>query len=212
MVIKSKHADFAEQVGVKLGVLFSKIPLTPNQWTVLSIIPAIAGFLALAVYQDVGIALLMFLLSALLDAVDGGVARVTGAVTNLGAYLDGMVDRLVESLLLIGLMFVPLPPTEAFGYTIPMYLWLVVLLFFGSGMVSYARAYADHRKVVTSEKKLRMMGGVLERAERLILILAGMVLYLAVGPMWLSFVIVAAALLSVLTLFQRVWFVVKNAE
>ena len=211
MVFKSGLPETAERIGVKLGVIFSKIPLTPNQWTVLSLIPALFGFIALAYYHEMGWGLAFFALSALVDAIDGGVARVTGRVSNLGAYLDGMVDRLVEGLLLGGLMFFGLPDTFVFGYAVPMWCWLVLLLFIGSAMVSYARAYADHRKVITDEKKLRKMGGILERAERLLLVFIGMALFY-VDVAYLNAAIIVAAILSCITLVQRIWFVVKNAE
>jgi len=87
----------------------------------------------------------------------------------------------------------------------------VLLLFIGSAMVSYARAYADHRKVITDEKKLRKMGGILERAERLLLVFIGMALFY-VDVAYLNAAIIVAAILSCITLVQRIWFVVKNAE
>jgi len=211
MVLKSWLPETAEWIGVKLGVLFSRIPLTPNQWTMLSILPALAGFVALAFYKDMGLGLLFFVSSAVIDAIDGGVARVTGRVSNLGAYLDGMFDRFVEGLLLGGLMLYGLPDSSVFGYVVPMWWWLVLLLFVGSAMVSYARAYADHRKVITDERKLRMMGGILERAERVSLVLLGMALFY-IDAAYLNAAIIIAAILSCITLLQRIWFVVRNAE
>lgn len=211
MVVKSGFSEAAESIGIKLGIIFSHIPITANQWTVLSVIPAIMGFVALAFYKEMSWGLAFFAISALVDAIDGGVARVTGTVSNLGAYLDGMMDRVVEGFLFFGLMLFGLPDSTLFGYAVPMWIWISLLLFVGSGLVSFARAYADHRKVLTDEKKLRQMGGVLERAERLVLVFLGMALFY-VSPAWLNTTIIAAALLSCVTLTQRVWFVVKNAE
>lgn len=211
MVMKAGLSETAEWIGVKLGIVFSRIPLTPNQWTVLSLIPAILGFVALAYYKEMGWGLALFALSAFIDAIDGGVARVTGSVSNLGAYLDGMVDRIVEGLLYGGLMLFGLPDSSLLGRPMPMWHWLVLLLFIGGAMVSYARAYADHRKVVTDEKKLRKMGGILERAERLTLVFAGMLLFY-MDVAYLNAAIIIAALLSCITLSQRIWFVVRNAE
>lgn len=211
MAMKSGFSDTAEQIGVKLGIIFSKIPLTPNQWTVLSIVPAILGFIALAYYKEMGWGLALFLLSGLIDAIDGGVARVTGSVSNLGAYLDGMFDRFVEALLLAGLMLFALPDSAVLGHPVPMWQWLGMLLFFGTCMVSYSRAYADHRKALTDPKKLRKMGGILERAERLGLIFLGMLLFYA-DAAYLNAAIIIAVLFSILTLLQRMWFVARNAE
>ncbi len=211
MVAKSGFPELAERIGIKLGVAFSRIPLTPNQWTLLSLVPALLGFVALAYYHEMGWGLALFLISGLMDAIDGGVARVTGSVSNFGAYLDGMMDRFVEALLLGGLMLFGLPEVVFAGYAVPMWQLLVLLLFFGTCMVSFARAYADHRKALTDEKKLRKMGGVLERAERLGLIFLGMLLWHAY-PLYLDAAIILAVILSVFTLVQRMWFVASNAE
>lgn len=211
MAAKSRFPEFAERIGIKLGVIFSHVPLTPNQWTLLSLVPAVFGFVALAYWKEMGWALGLFLISGMIDAIDGGVARVTGSVSNFGAYLDGMVDRLVECLLLTGLMLFGMPDLVISGYSTPMWLWLSLLLFIGSGMVSFARAYADHRKVLTDPKKLRKMGGVLERAERLGLVFGAMLLW-QVNPLYAEALILVALILSAFTLFQRMLFVARNAE
>ncbi len=205
-MIKENYPGFTERVGVKLGLFFSKIPLTPNQWTALSIVPAIIGFVSLAQWHRMDYALISFAASALIDGIDGGVARVTGSVTNLGAYLDGMFDRIVEALLLFGLMFYGLPE-----YIVPAFFWIALLLFAGTAMTSYARAYADHRKALTDEKKLKKMGGILERPERLILVFAGMVASFW-SPLYLTMVLALASMLACITVLQRIWFVVRNIE
>ncbi len=205
-LLKTNFSEFAEKISIKMGIAFSRIPLTPNQWTVLSILPAILGFFAL-VNGQMALAIVFFAASALIDGIDGGVARVTGNVTSLGAYLDGIVDRIVEALLFFGLMFSGFVEE----YYIPSYAWLALLLFAGTIFTSYARAYAHHRRVVTDEKKLRKMGGLLERPERLILVFLGMAAWFF-NPIYLTYAIAAAAILSCITVLQRVWFVVKNAE
>jgi archaetidylinositol phosphate synthase len=205
-MIKGNFSEFAEKIGIRLGLFFSKIPLTPNQWTVLSIVPALFGFVSLAYWRRMDCAIVLFAASALIDGIDGGVARVMGSVSNLGAYLDGMFDRIVEALLLFGLMFYGLP-----DYIVPSYFWLALLLFAGTGLTSYARAYADHRKVVTDPKMLRKMGGILERPERLILVFLGMLASFA-NPLYLAQTLALASILAVLTVFQRMFFVVRNAE
>jgi phosphatidylglycerophosphate synthase len=172
---------------------------------VLSIVPAIIGFYFL-MQKQMAYAIIAFAVSALLDAVDGGVARVTGAVTNLGAYLDGMADRFVEALLLFGLMFYGVA-----DWLLPGYAWVALLLFFGAVMTSYARAYADHRKAL-SEEEVRRMSGILERAERLILVFLGMVACLAYGQIYLTYAIALAVALSIVTVGQRIWFVVRNSS
>jgi len=206
MGMKTSLPDFVENVSNKLGIFFAGFPLTPNQWTLLSVVPALAGFIAL-IYGQLAWSIALFAASAIIDAIDGGVARVTGAVSNLGAFLDGVIDRVVEALLLFGLMFSGLVQ----AWVLPAHAWIALLLFSGTVMTSYVRAYAHHRKAVTNEKKLKRMGGVLERPERLVLVFAGMLAFYA-QPIYLTYALAAAALLASLTVLQRIWFVVKNAE
>jgi len=201
-MLKSSFAEFAESVSIKIGIFFSRIPLSPNAWTLISVVPALLGFWLL-VEHKMPEAIALFALSALMDAIDGGVARVTGRVTNLGAYLDGMADRIVEALLLFGLFFYGVP-----DWLLPGYIWIALVLFFGTMMTSYARAYADHRKALVKED-VKRMPGILERAERLILIFAGMVLGSIYAPIYLTYALALAAALAIITVAQRVLFVAE---
>jgi archaetidylinositol phosphate synthase len=194
-----------EKLSVKLGMLFSHVGLSPNTWTVLAIIPAILGFLSLVMYHNLFWGLLFFLASGVIDAIDGAVARVTSRVSAMGAFLDGVIDRYVEFLLYMGLMFFLMDGGPVF--LVPSYVWINVLLF-GAIMPTFIRAYADHRKVVTDPRDLRRMGGLLERAERLTLLYIGLLLGMY-DVLWLVYVVAAAAILANFTAFQRLWFVFR---
>ena len=192
-----------EKLSVKLGLLFSHVGLSPNTWTVLAIIPALIGFVSLVMYHNLLWALLFFMASGIIDAIDGGVARVTSRVSAMGAFLDGVIDRYVEFLLYLGLLFFLMAGEPEF--LVPSYVWINILLF-GAIMPTFIRAYADHRKVVTDPRDLRRMGGLLERAERLTLLYIGLLLGMF-NAMWLVYIVVAAAILANFTAFQRLWFV-----
>ena len=192
-----------EKLSVKLGLLFSHVGLSPNTWTVLAIIPALIGFVSLVMYHNLLWALLFFMASGIIDAIDGGVARVTSRVSAMGAFLDGVIDRYVEFLLYLGLLFFLMAGEPEF--LVPSYVWINILLF-GAIMPTFIRAYADHRKVVTDQRDLRRMGGLLERAERLTLLYIGLLLGMF-NAMWLVYIVVAAAILANFTAFQRLWFV-----
>jgi len=209
-MLKSSSPPTIEKLSIKLGMLFSKIPISANAWTLLSVVPALLGFVSL-LYKQMLYALILFAISALMDAIDGSVARVTGTVTNLGAYLDGMMDRIVEGLLIFGLMFMGLPDLTISKYSIASELLLALLVFIGTAMVSYSRAYANYKRVIKNEKALKEMGGLFERPERLLLIFIGMASYF-IAPIYLTYAILVSLILSIVTLLQRVWFVVKNAE
>lgn len=188
-----------EFIDVRLGILFSRFGVAPNTWTILTIIPSILGFLSLY-YHNLPAGLVLFILAGFLDVVDGAVARVTKSVSNLGAFLDGVMDRYVEILLYIGLWF------YLKDFILDASFW-ILLLAFGALMPSYVRAYADHRKVVVDYEDQRKMGGLLERFERLSLVYVGM-LAGCFNTVWLLYAVILVAVLANLTALQRIVYVV----
>ena len=75
-----------------VGKIFSKIGLTPNQYTLASVFFALASFYFL-IKLNLTSALIFFILAGLMDFIDGAVARKTNQATKKGAYLDTVVDR-----------------------------------------------------------------------------------------------------------------------
>lgn len=202
-MLKSRLVD-GKRVDRYLAGL-ARLGLSPNAWTVLALAVACGGFFALAGHRLL-LGFLLFLLSGFLDMVDGAVARATGKTSTAGAFLDGVLDRYVEALLILGLLFYLGPEASFF---IPVSAWIAILIF-GATMTSFVRAYADHRGLVEDQKILaKEMGGLLERAERLILVYAGMIGALLFGDGVLLGAVVLAAILSNLTAVQRVCLALK---
>lgn len=188
-----------------LGRIFSHLGISPNAWTIISIIPAILGFIAIAYYQNLPAALIMFILAGFMDAIDGAVARVTSRVSALGAFLDGIIDRYVEILIYLGLLIFLLGRNEFF--LINNAIW-VSLLIFGALMPTYVTAYADHRKLVTETAYLKKMGGLIERPERLILIYFALIAGIY-NLEYLIFILAITAVLANFTVLQRIWYAVS---
>jgi archaetidylinositol phosphate synthase len=182
---------------------FSSIGIRPNAWTMLSVIPAIAGLIAL-VNHYLAAGLILFALSGFMDMVDGAVARATNQTTPRGAFLDGVLDRYVELLLILGLT-IYLGDTY---FLLPSQIWMLLLLF-GALMTSFVRAYADHRGVVSDPEEQKMMGGLVERAERLMLLYAGMFLGLF-DTSWMMAVMAITAVLANATALQRILFALQR--
>ncbi len=178
--------------------------LSPNAWTLLSLVPALAGLAALIMHQ-LALGLVLFALSAFIDIVDGTVARVTHQATDRGAFIDGVVDRYVEVMLYLGLL---LYVGRGEFLSLPNEAWFMVLIF-GALMTSFVRAYADHRGIVKDPDDLKRMGGLLERLERLMLLYAGMLLGIF-NTEWLMAVVALTAVLANATALQRIWFAVKR--
>lgn len=203
-MIKSYFPGLASKISYLAGRFFSKVPISPVTWTLFSIVPALAGAYFLS-QGNLGIGLILFLVAGALDLVDGAVARFNGKVTRFGAFLDGITDRFVEFLMILGLYIYKIP---AFG--ISGELWLIALLSAGTFMTSFIPAYASHKKVIF-EEEMQLIVGILERPERLIIIYAAMFAGLY-DPVWLTRGIALATILAVVTVFQRLRFVAKHAD
>ena len=181
-----------EWISVKIGIFFSKSGLNPNQITLLSLLPAVISFYFI-INQNFLLATLFFAITGFLDIVDGAVARVMGRVTIKGAYLDTIIDRYVEFLIILGLALIPLPPI----YT-SIQVWLIVYMF-GSLMTTYAKASASEKKISEHVK-----GGFFERPERLIILFIGLLLA-SLNKIYLSYTIILLAIVSNITALQRIY-------
>jgi CDP-diacylglycerol--glycerol-3-phosphate 3-phosphatidyltransferase len=125
------------------------------------------------------------LVGAIFDMLDGRVARLRGRGTKFGAYLDSTMDRYADMLLFLGLL-VLYARLDRTGLMV-----LVWVAAFGSFMTSYARARAE--SLIP-----RCPVGLMERPERIVLVIAGAVLNKMVAVLWII------AILSNVTAVQRV--------
>ena len=189
-----------QDLSIRIGMAFSRLRLSPNQWTMLSILPVIAGLWFLYYSQFLQAALLL-LLSSFLDLVDGSVARVTGRVSRLGAYFDTIVDRYVEFIIVLGILLAGIP-----GFLIPSAAWILLYLF-GAMMTTYVKAAAMEKGL--TEREIR--GGIFERAERLILLFVGLLLA-SLEPLYLTYTVALLAVLTNISAVQRIWIVISRAK
>jgi CDP-diacylglycerol--glycerol-3-phosphate 3-phosphatidyltransferase len=99
------------------------------------------------------------LLTGLLDTLDGSLARATGQNKNFGAFLDSVLDRYTELMIYLGIWFYFYRNSADTSF----YLLLILLILFGSLMVSYTRARAEGLGE-------RCLVGFFQRGERIILL------------------------------------------
>jgi len=183
-----------------MGEIFSKF-FAPNQYTLMSLIFIIPAFYFL-IKLNLILALIFFLLAALLDFIDGAVAKFTKKETKKGAYLDTICDRYVEGIILLGFLFLPLKEF----FFLPAGIWIFLALF-GSFLTTYSKAAAKEKGLI----EIEMKKGLLGRAERIILITLAMLL----GIFNLSLIvypIVILAVLSNLTAFQRIYLALRPSQ
>lgn len=193
-----KQQEAPKRLQEKIGKALAIMPLTPNQWTILSLFVALAAGFSIAYLGSLPLGLALFVLAGMMDVVDGAVARARGEVSAFGGFIDGVVDRFVEAIFLFSFMFVPLPAVLGVGAGI----WLASLVFLGTCMPSFIRAYADHKGVLKREEALAL-GGVLERSERLGLLIIGLALGIAFSMEYFVYAVILASSLSLVTIVQR---------
>lgn len=157
---------------------------------------AVAGwFFASGRFATGGWALL---LSGVADALDGRIARARGLASPRGAFLDSTIDRFAEVAAFVGL-------TVAFrdsGWALA----AVTAALGGSLLVSYARARGESQGVLCT-------AGVMQRAERLLLIGFGAILDSTgsallgrePGTVLLAVLVVTAAGTVATAVFRTVW-------
>ena len=183
-----KNRKSVDGLSVRIGRTFSFLPA--NVWTALSLV-FVAGSIYFLLEKNFLPSAFLFAVASFLDVIDGGVARHRKEASPFGAYLDTIVDRYVEGAMIIALIIIALP-----SFYLPSHWWAAIYLF-GSGMVTYAKAAAK-------EKLDRdVKGGIMERPERLLLLIAGIVLAYF-SQLYLTYVIVALATLTNLTALQRI--------
>ena len=190
----------------KVGELLSFVPLRPNHWTVLALFIGLMGAFAIALMQNLYFGLLLFVIGGPMDMVDGAVARARNEATRFGGFLDGVSDRFMEALFLFAFMFYPLPEI-----LVDSKIWLAGLVFMGTCMPSFIRAYAEHNKVV-SHSNAKKMGGLFERSERLILLAAGLFAGITISMDYFVGAVILSVVLSSITVLQRIAYVLQQRE
>jgi CDP-diacylglycerol--glycerol-3-phosphate 3-phosphatidyltransferase len=163
----------------------NSLGLTPNVVTV-------AGFLLTALvaliiaHGQFRLAGVLLILTLSTDSIDGTMARMTGAVTRFGAFLDSTLDRWAEVLIFCALAWFYLQG----GQVTPVLLSIWAMA--ASLMVSYTRARAEGVGLVCKE-------GLLTRFERLAILIVGLILQQMVIALWI------VAVLASITAIQRIY-------
>ena len=170
------------------------VGLTPNQISLLGVLAALASaycYLS-SQFNDslLIIAALLLLVSGFLDALDGVLARAFRGTTLLGGFLDSLLDRYSDAIILVSIILGRLIADSQ--------LWGMVgfAAVIGSLLVSYSRARAEAAGI-----RMETVG-LAERAERIIIIAAASFLNL----LWadtLRWSVLLLAVLTNLTVMQR---------
>ena len=165
--------------------VIARLGVSANAITILGLALSalVAYFIAVGLHLTAGIVLIA---AGLLDGLDGSVARISGEQSAFGAFWDSIVDRLSESATLFGVLLFYVKGDLQVGIILS---FIVVV---ASVLVSYTRARAEGLGVY-------FRGGLLTRLERVVILIAGLLLGRLLVAMWIL------AILSTLTVFQRIY-------
>jgi len=173
-----------------VGHTLRKIGITADLLTISGIL--IAGAAAVVIgrgHLRLGLALLV--LSGLNDLLDGPVAKAAGTTSDRGAFFDSVSDRVSDVLLFSGIAW-HLSVTRP-GSQISM---LPVAILGAALLISYQRAKAE-------SLGFDAKGGIMERAERFIVISIGLFFSSILIPvMW---IMLALTIVTALQRFAKVW-------
>ncbi|MFC1979534.1 CDP-alcohol phosphatidyltransferase family protein [Chloroflexota bacterium] len=178
-----------------LGLLV-RIHVTPGAITWIGFLVT-AGASALIVTGHLFAAGFVVLGAGFFDMLDGALARYAGRVTLFGGILDSTVDRLSESVLLLGILVL---------YAREQSVVLILLVFVtlvGSLLVSYVRARAE-------ALGLECQRGFFTRPERVIVLALGLLLNQVFESLVIALAIIAV--LSFFTFGQRLIYVWKQIK
>ena len=197
--IKHGYTTGARGLASRSVTGLTRTRITPNALTATGVtLCAAASVLVLFEGRDkllfYWLAALVFVLGSLLDILDGALARAGGKTTPFGAFMDSTTDRISEGFMLTAIAWVLARDHH------PAFVAVAVAAVAGSFLVSYTRARAE-------ALGLRGDVGIGSRAERVVVITAGLVL----AP-WgvLPWSLVLLACTAWITVGQRVLYVRKQ--
>ncbi len=174
----SRHIN--RKMSEPMAHLLAKTKVTPNQMTWAAFGIALLSFISFVLGHNI-IAGLLVQLSSIVDGIDGSLARLKGMTSEFGGFLDSVLDRYADILIVLGLTLWSLSH-ETYSYS---GIWLAGLLAVtGTICISYSRARIgpNHRHLFSKGLKslasrdirlfLMMLGAVIGQAYFCLILIA----------------------------------------
>ena len=172
-----------------IGKNLHRAGITADVVTIIGILMAVAASISVA-SGSLRLGFVLLVMTGISDALDGPVAKASGAASSRGAFFDSVSDRLTDALLLGGIAWFLIGDEP--GYTV----MLPVSVMFVSLLISYQRAKAE-------SLGLEAKGGLMERAERFIVLAIGLLFSEAlIAILWVMLVL---STFTALQRFVKVW-------
>jgi CDP-diacylglycerol--glycerol-3-phosphate 3-phosphatidyltransferase len=180
-----------QRLGDPVARALLRAHVRPNHLTVVGLGVSILAACALA-QGRLRVGAVLLVLAGLFDFFDGSLARLANSVSAFGAFLDSVVDRYSDLVVLLGvvLYYHHVPDTTG--------VLLTMITMVGTIMISYTKARAQ-------SIGLPCEIGLMERPERLIVLIAGATFNLLTPAM------VVLAVLTNVTALQRIFYTRRAA-
>jgi CDP-diacylglycerol---glycerol-3-phosphate 3-phosphatidyltransferase len=166
-------------------LFFRRAVISPNVLTLCGLFFSLLASFVVAGAGRLVLAGVLLAISGLFDLLDGAVARSTDAVTPFGGFFDSVLDRYSDLAILFGISIYFLHRADPFFSIVTFFAAI------GVAIVPYARARAEAASI-------ECRNGLLERPERIIILLMGLFFGLC-GP-----AVLILAVLTHVTVLQRV--------
>ena len=172
-----------------IGANLKKAGITADHLTATGLLVAVAASIAIGM-GALRAGLLLLVLCAVPDALDGAVAKASGTAGPRGAFFDSVADRVTDALLLGGTAWFL---SSRYGG----HMAVLPLAVLGASMlISYERAKAEGLG-------FNARGGLMERAERIVLLAFGLLFdSLLVPVLW---VMLTLTMVTAVQRFAKVW-------
>lgn len=182
-----------------LGKALVGTGLTPDAMTLIGTAATITAAVTLFPTGHLFWGTMVIWLFVMFDMLDGAMARARGGGTKYGAVLDATCDRVADGAIFAGLAW-----WAVYHENSKLLLAATLVVLVSSQVISYAKARAE-------ASGLSADGGLIERPDRLVIVLVGAGLTGIGGHWgieWLTYAVYVAmwvlAVLSIVTVFQRV--------
>ncbi len=172
-----------------IGVRLEAAGVTANVLTTTGVVMAAATAVAIGAGR-LGWGLVLLIVAAVPDLLDGAVAKASGPTSKRGAFFDSTADRVTDTLILLGVIWYFIDNDDSTAAMAS------VGVLAASWLISYQRAKAE-------SLGFDAKGGIMERAERIILLAVGLAFSgLLVPVIW---VLLLFTLVTATQRFVKVW-------
>ena len=178
-----------DRVVKPVGERLRRTKLSPDHLTLIGLVVACGAAVAIGL-GALRLGLLLVVLAALPDLLDGALAKASNQSSQRGAFFDSTIDRVTDAVLLGGVAWFLASQRGAHAAVLPFAVMAV------SSLISYQRAKAE-------ALGLTAKGGLMERAERIILLCVGLLFDSML--FWTMILMLVLVTITAVQRFFKVW-------